>query len=155
MKTKVKEPTAKLLDPIAEARRYYQNAKEVLEEKGKLNSKTGYYADPKYVRSAGNYLWSGVLIALDSVFDMKTVKKNKKGEQTRLTIRDYLIVISNRDLKLLNWVQSGYSILHLAMTYDGIQDKDICQKGFQLADQIINRCEKMKTKPSNHEKRTH
>ena len=49
-------------NPIEEARRYVDNAKQTLTENGKLNMETHRYEDPKYVRAAGNYLWLGVLI---------------------------------------------------------------------------------------------
>ena len=41
-------------DPIEEARRYVQNAHDVLRDFGDLNTETGRYEDPKYVRAAGN-----------------------------------------------------------------------------------------------------
>lgn len=127
-------------DPIQESRRYVENAKEVLREKGRLNTRTGLYQDEKYVKAAGNYLWSGVLIALDAVFQVKNAKSMKKGEDSRVGIDDYIDAVRRRDRKLLDWVNTGYKVMHLSMTYDGIQDKDICQKGFSLADSIIDRC---------------
>lgn len=128
-------------DPIREARRYVDNAHDVLRKHGKLNVEDGYYEDSKYVKAAGNYLWSGVLIALDAVFCVKKEKQNKKGDHSRVDIDDYLFVISRRDKKLLSWVKDGYQIMHLYMTYDGIQRKSVCKDGFVLANDIINRCE--------------
>ena len=55
-------------DPIEEARRYVDNAKETLRDKGEYNEELNRYDDEKYVRAAGNYLWLGVLMALDAVF---------------------------------------------------------------------------------------
>ena len=57
--------------PIEEARRYIENAKKTLNENGQLNTETHRYEDPKYVRAAGNYLWLGVLVALDAVFEVR------------------------------------------------------------------------------------
>lgn len=121
-------------DPIAEARRYVQNAHDVLNEKTRLDPETQSYEDPKYVRAAGNYLWLGVLMALDSVFHVRADRR------TRVDINDYTDAIGQRDRKLLDWVNNGYRIMHLSMTYDGIQDRDVCRKGFVLANQIIDRC---------------
>ena len=129
-------------NPIEEARRYVQNAKDVLKEKTKLNVETQTYEDPKYVRAAGNYLWLGVLKALDAVFDVR------KDRRTRVHIDDYLEAISKRDKKLLDWVDNGYMVIHLSMNYDGIKDKRVCAQGFCLAEQIINRCEAMLPKAS-------
>ena len=122
-------------NPIDEARRYVQNAKDVLNEKTKLNEETQSYEDPKYVRAAGNYLWLGVLLALDAVFDVR------KDRRTRVKIDDYTDAVGKRDRKLLDWVNNGYKLMHLSMNYDGIQDKKVCSQSFCLANQIIDRCE--------------
>lgn len=129
-------------DPISEARRYVSNAKDVLKEHGKLNTESGRYEDPKYVRAAGHYLWSGALLALEAVFHVEEEKQIRKGDN-RVSVDDYTAAVSKRDHKLLGWVVDGYRILHLCMGYDGIQDKEVCQKGFQLANNIIDKCEVM------------
>lgn len=121
-------------DPIEEARRYVRNAHDALADNTKVDPKTGSYEDSKYVRAAGNYLWHGVLIALDAVFDVR------KDRRTRVHIDDYLDAISKRDHKLLDWVDNGYMVMHLYMNYDGVRDKKICSQGFCLANQIIDRC---------------
>ena len=51
-------------EPIKEARRYVDNAREILDERGKLDEEGLQYEDEKYVRAAGNYLWLGILMAL-------------------------------------------------------------------------------------------
>ena len=124
-------------DPIAEARRYVDNARETLKEKGELNVETKRYEDEKYVRAAGNYLWLGVLMALDAVFHVR------KDRRTRVDINNYLEAVGKRDRKLLDYVNDGYDVMHLYMNYDGIQAKDICDTGFRLANTIIDRCEIM------------
>ena len=123
--------------PVEEARRYVQNAKDLLNEKGKLNTEFQYYEDRKYVRMAGNTLWNGVLLILDAVFH---VKKNKRS---RPKFTDYEKAIANRDLKLLELVNDGYDTLHLAMGYDGNRLKANCQEGIRLANLIIDRCAAM------------
>ena len=124
-------------DPIAEARRYVENAKETLREKGELDVEMNRYEDEKYVRAAGNYLWLGVLQALDAVFHVRDDRR------TRVDINAYLEAIGKRDRKLLAFVNDGYDIMHLYMNYDGNQSKDLCDSGFKLANNIINRCETM------------
>ena len=124
-------------DPIAEARRYVENAKETLRENGDLDVELRAYQDDKYVRAAGNYLWLGVLKALDAVFDVRT------DHRTRVNVNNYLETIGKRDRKLLSLVDDGYKVLHLSMNYDGVQSKDICDSGFRLANDIIDRCEIM------------
>ena len=127
-------------DPIAEARRYVENAKETLREKGELDVETRLYQDDKYVRAAGNYLWLGVLKALDAIFDVRS------DHRTRVNINNYLEAIGKRDRKLLDWVDTGYNIMHLYMNYDGVQSKEVCDSGIRLANDIIDRCEIMMPK---------
>ena len=131
--------TESIADPVAEARRYVQNAKELLEEKARLDTETQAYQDRKYIRMAGNTLWNRVLLILDATFQLE----NKKG---RLSIYDYRNVVGQRDKKLLDMVNRGYDTMHLAMGYDGNQSKVTCLDGLKLANDIIDRCEVMLTK---------
>lgn len=131
----------KIDDPIGEARRYVANAHEVLRKHGKLDVEMGRYEDSKYVKAAGHYLWTGSLIALEAVFRVEEKKKKLKGKDRRVSVDDYTSAISDRDNKLLRWVVDGYQIMHLYMGYDGIQSKNTCQDGFDIANNIIDRCE--------------
>ena len=124
--------------PIDEARRYVENAAKTLKENARLDKESNRYEDPKHVKAAGNYLWLAVLIALDAAFHVKESKK--KG---RVDIGDYKAAVAQRDQKLLKAVTEAYNILHLDMTYDGISHKDLCDLGFRLTNDIINRCAAM------------
>ena len=124
-------------NPIDEARRYVDNARETLDERGELDTEKFEYQDDKYVRAAGNYLWLGVLMALDAVFQVR------KDRRTRVDIKDYRDAIGKRDKKLLSWVNSGYDIMHLYMNYDGNPSKGLCDSGFAYANRIIDRCATM------------
>lgn len=124
-------------DPLAEARRYVANAKDLLDRNGQLDYETLIYGDRKYVRMAGNTLWNGVLLILDEVFHIK----NK--ERPHPDIVDYKDVISKRDGKLLRLVIVAYETLHIAMGYDGNPGKEVSVLGFRLANEIIDRCEAM------------
>ena len=126
-------------DPIAEARRYVDNARKTLSENGELDVELNRYDDDKYVRAAGNYLWLGVLMALDAVF------KVRKDRRTRVDINDYREVVGKRDRKLLALMNDGYLTMHLNMNYDGNPAKGVCDDGFRIANTIINRCEMMLT----------
>ena len=125
------------VDPVEEARRYVRNAKDILNEKGKLDTECRHYTDRKYVRMAGNTLWNGVLLILEAVFH---VKKNKRS---RANITDYEKIIAERDRKLLELVNDGYDMLHISMGYDGVGMKVFCQEGIRLANLIIDRCATM------------
>ena len=122
-------------NPIDEARRYVENAKKTLKENGELDTELNIYQDDKYVRAAGNYLWLGVLMALDAVFHVR------EDRRTRVDIKDYREAIGKRDKKLLALVNNGYDVMHLYMNYDGNQSKDVSDGGFRIANSIIDRCE--------------
>ena len=123
-------------NPIEEAQRYVDNAKQTLKENGEFDSVTRTYGDRKYVRAAGHYLWNAVLIAVDAIFNVKT--KNPRPD-----IKDYKAAVALRDRKLLALVNAGYDTMHIAMSYDGNQSKEVCDAGFRLANEIINICSKM------------
>lgn len=124
-------------DPIEESRRYVDNARKTLRENGELDTELNIYQDVKYVRAAGNYLWFGVLMALDAVFHVRSDRR------TRVDIKDYLAAVGKRDKKLLALVNTGYDVMHLSMNYDGIQSKGVSDEGFRLANNIIDRCAAM------------
>jgi hypothetical protein len=124
-------------NPIEEARRYVANARETLNERGEFNAELNRYDDEKYVRAAGNYLWLGVLMALDAVFHVRNDRR------TRVDIKDYKEAIGKRDKKLLALVNDGYDTMHLSMNYDGNQSKGVSDDGFRIANSIIDRCAAM------------
>ena len=124
-------------DPVEEARRYVRNAKDILNERGKLNTELQLYKDRKYVRMAGNTLWNGVLLILDATFQVKTAKRPHPK------IKDYQEKIAKRDLKLLDLVTVGYETIHISMGYDGNPTKQVCSGGITLATDIITRCATM------------
>ena len=124
-------------NPIEEAQRYIDNARQTLKENGEYDSSLKRYGDRKYVRAAGHYLWNAVLIVVDAIFNVKT--KNRPHPD----IKDYKAAAALRDRKLLALVSDGYATMHIAMSYDGNQSKAVCDEGFRLADEIIKICSKM------------
>lgn len=124
-------------DLIEEARRYVDNARDALADNGRYNKELKLYEDEKYVRAAGHYLWHAVLMALDAVFHVRADRR------TRVDIDDYRQAVGKRDRKLLALVNGSYNTMHLSMDYDGNSRKSICDDGFALANDIINRCATM------------
>ena len=124
-------------DPISEARRYVDNAKKTLKENGEYDAELNRYNDDKYVRASGNYLWLGVLMALDAVFHVR------QDRRTRVDINDYRVAVGKRDRKLLRLMNDGYDTMHLSMNYDGNSVKDVSDSGIRIANTIIDRCEMM------------
>ena len=122
-------------DLIKEARRYVDNAKKVLNENGKLDEEINRYENKQSVRKAGKILWHGVLLAIDTVFDVRPDRR------TKVNIDDYVNTIIERDKNLSILMDTSYSIINVYMAYDGFQSKPVCDDGFRLANEIINRCE--------------
>ena len=116
------------------------NAIMTFKKKEKYDPETDSYNDKKYVRAAGHYLWSAVLLILDAVFNVKT------GKQPHPDIKDFRNIIVKRDKKLLTLVNTAYETMHITMGYDGNQRKAICNEGIKLANEIIDRCELMMKK---------
>lgn len=119
-------------DPIEEARRYVANAKEII-KKAEYDQELRSYTDSKYIKTAGDILWKGCLIALDAAFGVR----NGKG---RPSIDKYKAAVAKRDKKLLNTMNIGYDLMHLTMGYDGTKDKKVCDRGFEYANAIIDHC---------------
>ena len=119
-------------NPIEGARRYVANAEEVIKKSG-YDPETKSYLDSKYIKTAGNILWCGCLIALESIFCVRTGKG-------RPSIEKYREAAKKRDKKLLQLVNNGYNVAHLSMGYDGVKSKKVCDTGFELANDIIDHC---------------
>ncbi|MBR6064067.1 MAG: DUF5618 family protein [Bacteroidales bacterium] len=119
-------------NPIEEARRYVSNAKENI-SRAKYDPETNSYLDKKYIKTAGDILWKGCLIALDAVLHVR------KGKG-RPSIKKYKEAASKRDGKLIRLLSFGYDTMHLVMGYDGNKDKKVCDAGFDSANAIIDRC---------------
>jgi hypothetical protein len=113
---------------VQEAKRYLDNAKEILREKAKKED--GLYQDPKYVKLAGHAAYTGVLVALDTLFEEKG-----KGRKDVTWYKDNL---SKLDKKALASFVAAYSTLHLAMSYDGNTDANVSMAGIKMAESIIN-----------------
>ena len=114
-----------------EAMRYIENAREDL----KLAGKDGkFYADEKYVKSASGIAYSGTLVALDCLFDVKNIPK-RRG---RKSIDYYKEHLGKIDKKLLKELNSVYNILHLNGYYEGETNIKSIEAGFDNAIDLID-----------------
>ena len=114
-----------------EAMRYIENARETL----KLAGKDGkFYADEKYVKTASGTAYSGTLVALDYLFDVKNVPK-RRG---RKSIDYYKEHLGKIDKKLLKELNSVYNILHLNGYYEGETNIKSIEAGFDNAIDLID-----------------
>ena len=116
------------MDSIVEAKRYLDNAKEILREKALKDD--GYYQDSKYVKMAGHTAYTGILLALD-------VYLGKKGKG-RKDVDWYKEHLSKIDKKVLNAFLTAYQVLHLDMAYDGAKSAELAATGLKEAEKIIN-----------------
>ena len=123
-------------NPIQEAGRYIENARQLLSEKAGKDGE--YYSDRKYVKMAGHTAWCGVLVALDATLKVK--EGLKKGQ--RPDIKDYQDAISKVDKKMTRHLMSSYDTLHKALGYDGNLKFIIVQDGLKEAQVIIDWAEK-------------
>ena len=114
-----------------EAMRYIENAREDL----KLAGKDGkFYADEKYVKTASGTAYSGTLVALDCLFDVKNIPK-RRG---RKSIDYYKEHLGKIDKKLLKELNSVYNILHLNGYYEGETKISAIESGFDSTISIID-----------------
>jgi len=114
-----------------EAMRYIENARETL----KLAGKDGkFYEDDKYVKSASGIAYSGTLVALDYLFDVKNVPK-RRG---RKSIDYYQDNLGKIDKKLLKHLNTAYRVLHLEGYYEGETKIQTIDSGFDSAIDIID-----------------
>jgi len=117
-----------------EAMRYMENAKEYLKNAQKEGN---YYRDIKYVRTACGTAYSGVLIALDCFLILKGIHKPTGKE--RKSIEYYQKKLGKLDMKMLDYLNGAYKILHLWGYYDGIEKVDVVKSGFDDANKIIGK----------------
>ena len=104
--TKKQELSAQ--EAVIEAKRYLNNAKEILREKGAKED--GFYQDSKYVKMAGHTAYSGVLFALDHYFGKKTKGrkdldwyKSNLAQQDRKILQTFVeAVFRAQELKLVD-----------------------------------------------------
>jgi len=132
-------------DYIDEAKRYIENALNILKEKGGLDD--GYYWDSKYVNLAGHCAWKAVLLALEGLMRASGHWNIKKGR--RPSIETFQEFLADRNLKALTWLNTAYRILHLEMGYDGEGDVKIIHRGFEVAQNLIEWAEHSLPKTKN------
>ena len=123
---------AELKNPIHEAERYLQNARQILSEKA--GKEGNYYSDKKYVKLAGHAAWSGVLVALDGVLGVK----KGLGRNQRPEFKDYQEAMSKVDNKMNRPLFNSYETLHKVLGYDGNLNYGVVQSGLKEAQYIID-----------------
>jgi hypothetical protein len=114
-------------DNLQEARRYLNNAREILKEKARKEG--DFYQDRKYVRLAGHAAYSGVLVALDVLIGKKKGRKSAEW---------YVENLRKIDRKALDRFNALYDVLHLSMAYDGVLLASVSREGLKAAEILID-----------------
>jgi len=122
---------AMLKNPVKEAGRYMQNARQILSEKAEKQG--GYYNDKKYVKMAGNTAWNGVLVALDATLGVR----DKMKRTQRPDFKDYQAALAAKAPKMNNTLLSAYDTLHKALGYDGNLSYKVVQAGLAQGQLIV------------------
>ena len=120
------------IDAYKEAMRYIANAKEYLSN-SEMEGK--FYMDSKYVRGASGIAYSGVLVALDALAELKKIDV-LKGEKRKSIVFYRNVVGENK--KLLKHLDTVYKNLHLGGYYDGNEDSSVIKSGFESAKELID-----------------
>ncbi len=116
-----------------EAKRYIENARELLRDKA--NKEDGIYQDTKYVKLAGHAAYAGILVALDGLLGKKT--KGRK-DPVRRPVDWYKQQLAKLDRRILGQFIAAYDTLHLSMSYDGNPDAEVAQTGLKRAETVID-----------------
>ena len=117
-----------------EALRYFENAEDTLKLKAKKKDK--YYEDVKHVRTACGTAYSGTLLAIDTLLELKGKPLKTRS---RLSVEDYRKQLAIVDKKLLKTFNTAYQVLHLFGYYDGGTNFDVIKAGMNSAKEIINK----------------
>jgi hypothetical protein len=118
-------------NPYKESMRYIENAENILKSAG-IDGR--YYIDEKYVKIACGAAYSGILVALDCLFEIKNLPK-RRG---RKAIDYYQSNVAKVDKKLLKELNNAYTVLHLDGYYGGITSIKTIESGFDDAISIIS-----------------
>lgn len=86
----------------------------------------------KYVQTASETAYNGVLIALDEYLKRKEGSKFKKPK----SIEEYRARVSRQNKKILSLLNNVYDSLHLAGYYMGTPSVDTIQEGLKNAQEI-------------------
>ncbi|GAB4340873.1 MAG: hypothetical protein OHK0038_20410 [Flammeovirgaceae bacterium] len=125
-------------DPFKDALRYLDNAEECI-KKAKLDPVLKLYMDKKYVRMAGNTIWNGCLVALETLFGTKKDLKELS--------KDYVVWQHYRDAYEKkgggkHFFETAYLKTHILMGYEGKASQSDFLDVVKWSKIIIENCKK-------------
>ena len=123
------------------AKRYFENAKNLLKKAG-IDENKILYIDIKYVSSASGAAYLSALEALKAIFipkgkiDKEFIKRKIRYISIYQKILNELHIGKDKDI-LLNLLKSVYDILYLGGYYRELQNKKAIDAGFEAVEKII------------------
>ena len=122
---------------LDKATRFMDNAKKELA----LAKKHGYfYEDTKHVSGACGVAYKGVLVAIDAIFILRGIER-EKGK--RPTIKFYKSNLAKIDKKMSNSLNTVYKILHIEGYYEEFDNVKVISVGFEEAENILKKLKQM------------
>ena len=118
------------------ATRYMSNAKREL---GLAMKNGNIYEDRKHVSCACGIAYKGVLVALDGIFILRRVKRDRGG----VSIKFYQSNLAKIDKKMLHSLEVAYQILHVDGYYNEFNDVRALAIGFIEAEIILKKLKQM------------
>jgi hypothetical protein len=115
-----------------DAIKYMNKANKILKTIGK---EEGFYTNVKYVKTACGNAYNGVLMALDGYFILQGIAPHKHPK----SIEFYRNNLVKNNLKLIDYFNNAYKILHISGYYGRITNVKVIQAGFELAYDIIEK----------------
>lgn len=117
---------------LEDAVRLMNNAHKELQQADK-NGKV--YRDVKHLRLACGAAYLAVLKALDGIFLLRNIPKQKR----HASIEYYQLGLTKIDNKILNALNIAYRILHIDGYYEGFNGVKAIASGFEEAQYIIQK----------------
>lgn len=121
----------KLPTAYDKANRYIEKAQLILRKKA--GKKDGEYAHIKYVKTAGEMAYIGVLLAVDEYLMRMEGNKFTKPE----SIEDYRICVAKHNENLLSLLNQAYAYLYIVSYFHGVLSVRIMKNGIEVALKII------------------
>lgn len=120
---------------MEQASRYLDYARQIIVDRSAINQGTSYYLDAvfaKYAQLAGHTAYTGIVVALDTLFspDLPT--------QQAVDWQWYKTKVATIDKHQSERFYSLYSIFRLSMECDGICDEEIATIGFREANRLFD-----------------
>ena len=125
------------LKSLEKATRFMDNA---YKELGLAKKEGKFYEDTKHVSMACGTAYKGVLIALDGIFVLRGIERERKK---RTSIEFYQMNLAKVDKKMLHSLNTVYKVLHIGGYYEEFDSVKVISVGFEEAENILKKLKQM------------